>query len=125
MLERSGLFIRCLLFAPEYHRHVSLGIELDDHVRSLVDRPDIVGAVDADDVGERPCVQVLADLANEFAVRAELEKLRGGGRVRGTERVAPRKATPNLMMTSPGKLLACPKCGIAAAQCRQASREAR
>ena len=43
--------------------------------------PDVVVLVDAHRVRERPRVQAFADLANELAVRAELEELRRGRRV--------------------------------------------
>ena len=56
-------------------------VELDDHVRALVDGPDVVVAIDAHRVRERPGVEALADLAHELAVRAELEQLRGRRRV--------------------------------------------
>ena len=88
MLPRLGVFVRGFLLAPEYHHHAALRVELDDHVRALVDGPDVVVLVDADVVRERPRVQVLADLADELAVRPELEQLRRGGAVGRSGRVA-------------------------------------
>ena len=67
-LQRPGAFVRGFLLAPEHHRHPALGIELDDHVRAFVRGPDVVLLVDPHRVRERPGVQVVADLANVFAV---------------------------------------------------------
>ena len=65
-----------LPLSSEQHHDASLGIEFDDHVRSLVDAPDIVVFVDSDDVREFEAVEVLADLAKKLDVAIELEQLR-------------------------------------------------
>ena len=65
-----------LLAAAEDPLDATRSIEADDHVRALVDRPDVVVPVDAHGVGERPPVEVLADLANELAGWRELQELR-------------------------------------------------
>ena len=67
-----------LLPAAEDHHDAAGLIELDHHVRTLVDRPDVVRPVDADGVSERPAVEALADLAPELALRTEFEQLRRG-----------------------------------------------
>ena len=54
------------------------GIELDDHVRSLVDDPDVVLRIDAHRVRELEAVVALADLADVVAVLIELEQARVG-----------------------------------------------
>ena len=60
----------------EHHHDAPFGVELDDHVRPLVDHPDVVLRVDADRVRELQAVQALADLAHEGAVLVELEQPR-------------------------------------------------
>ena len=91
MLERRGVFVRRLLLAAEHHQDLAFGAELDDQVGALVGAPDVVVAVDAHGVRERPGVEVLADLANEVAVGVELEQLRRGRGVRRAGRVAARE----------------------------------
>ena len=97
-------------------QHPARGIELDDHVRALVDGPDVVVPVDADAVRERPAVEPLADLADELALGTELQQLRGRRRVRGTvgavracehEDVAPRvyRHARDLAEIHPGRKL--------------------
>ena len=81
MLPRSGGVGR-LLAAAEDPLHASRRVELDHHVRPLVDRPDVVVSVDADAVRERPAVQLFADLADELTLRPELEQLCRGGAIR-------------------------------------------
>ena len=89
--RRAGALVRrrlvgCFLLAPEHHGDPAFRVEPHDHVRALVDRPDVVVAVDPHRMRERPGIKVLADLADEGAVRPELEQLRGGravGRPRG------------------------------------------
>src|SRR6185295_5724744 len=68
------------------HRHVAFGVELDDHVRALVDGPDVVVLVHAHRVRERPRVEALADLADELAVLVELEELARRAAVRRAHR---------------------------------------
>src|SRR6185369_10501892 len=80
----AGVLVCRFLAAAEYPLYATSGVELDDHVRALVDRPDIVVAVDAHSVGECPAIEPLADLADELAVLVELQKLRGRGRISGT-----------------------------------------
>ena len=78
-----------LLAAAEHPDDATLLVHADDHVRALVDGPDVVVLVDADRMRERPAVQVLADLADELAFRAELQQLGGRGperRARGAAR---------------------------------------
>src|SRR5262245_55080747 len=73
VLPRSGLMVGRFLPAAEHHLHAARRIEPDDHVRALVDRPDVVVLVDADAVRERPSVQAPADLADEATVGVKLE----------------------------------------------------
>ena len=63
-------------FGPpaDHHHDPSLGVELDDHVRPLVDRPDVVVAIDPHGVRELEPVQPLAELAHERAGPIELEQ---------------------------------------------------
>ena len=77
---RLGIVGRFLLPA-EHHRHVPFGVEADDHVRALVDGPEVVVLVEADGVRVRPGVEALADLAEELAGLVEQQDLRRGGAV--------------------------------------------
>ena len=79
-----GFGVGRLGLAPEHHRHPALRVELDDHVGAFVGGPDVVVLVDAHSVRERPGVEILADLADEFALGIELQDLRGGVAVRRT-----------------------------------------
>src|SRR5260370_39529150 len=65
-------------------------MELDDHVGAFVGDPDVVVTVDSNGVSERPSVEIVADLAEEFSVRAKFEELGGGGSVGGATGVAAR-----------------------------------
>src|SRR5207244_2611364 len=81
-LPRLGLVGR--LFLPlEHHRDAAFRVESDNHVRSLVDGPQVVLSVEANGVRVRPGIKPSADLADELAIRSELEDLRRGGRIRG------------------------------------------
>ena len=77
---RLGL-VRRFLLAAEHHRHVPFGVDADDHVRALVDGPEVVVLVEADGVRVRPGVEALADLAEELAGLVEEQDLRRGGAV--------------------------------------------
>ena len=79
MLPRFGIFIGSFFLAPKHHHDAAFGIELDDHVRTLVDGPDVVIFINANHVRERPRVKVLADFPNVFSVLVELEQLGGSG----------------------------------------------
>ena len=59
---------------PEHHHDSSRGIELDDHVRSLIDGPDVVLRVHTHRVRELEAVVPLADFANILAILIELEQ---------------------------------------------------
>src|SRR5579862_4105386 len=59
------------LAAAEHPLDAAGWIELDDHVRALVDGPDIVVLVDAHAMSEGPGVEALADLADEIALGSE------------------------------------------------------
>ena len=76
MLERPGTFVRSFQLAAEYHCDPAFGIELDDHVGSLVGHPDVVFLVDLHGMRIRPGVEIVADFAQELAVRVELQQLR-------------------------------------------------
>ena len=52
------------------------GIELDEHVRPFVRRPEIAVVVEAHGVRERKAVEILADFAQVRAIGTELEQLR-------------------------------------------------
>ena len=91
MPQRSGAFVGCLLLAPEYHRDVSFRVELDHHVGSFVGDPDVVLPIDFHAVRVGPGVEPVADLAQELAIRRELEKLRGAGGIGWSARVATRE----------------------------------
>ena len=89
MLERGGVFVRSLLLAAEHHIDAALGVEFDHHVRALVGYPDIVLGVHLHGVGERPRIEIVADLAQIIPVGVELQKLRGRGAVSRAGGVAP------------------------------------
>src|SRR5262245_26289544 len=87
---RTGRWLGCRRFdrfgaPPKRQENFTGGTELDDHVRAFVDRPDVAACVDAHRVRESESIEVLADLANERAVRSELEQLCSG---RAVERAA-------------------------------------
>ncbi len=89
VLERMGVGVGGFRLAAEHHRDLAvLVVELDDHVRALVGGPDVVVLVDPHRMRERPGVEVLADLADELAVRREFEELRGGVAVGGAQAAA-------------------------------------
>jgi hypothetical protein len=69
------------LLPPEHPHDAALRIEANDHVRALVDGPDVVVPIDAHAVRLRPRIQPLADLAYEIALLIELEEL-GRGRAK-------------------------------------------
>src|SRR5262249_2552041 len=75
-------------FAAQQEGNAALGVELDDHVRHLIDNPDVVLRIDADLLGEQERIDILADLANELAVAIELQQPRAavGKRARGADR---------------------------------------
>ncbi len=76
-MQRMGVLVRGFRFAAEHHHDAAvLVVELDDHVRALVGGPDIVVLIDPHRVGERPCIEVLADLPNEVTLRRKFEQLR-------------------------------------------------
>ena len=64
---RRRVEVRRFAAAAEHPFRTTLGAELDDHVRALVDDPDVVLLVDLHRVGIGPGVHVLADLADELA----------------------------------------------------------
>ena len=81
MLPRPRVLVGGFLPPAVHLRHAPGAVELDDHVRALVDGPDVVVLVDAHRVRERPRVEVLADFADELALGAELEQLRRRRRI--------------------------------------------
>src|SRR5258708_27294476 len=76
MLPGRGFGLGGFLTATEHPEHAARRTEFHDHVRALVDGPDVVVLVDADAVRERPGVKPLADLADKLAFLVELQKLR-------------------------------------------------
>jgi hypothetical protein len=70
-------FVGRFLLSAEHHDDMAVRIELDDHVRPLVHRPDVVVLVDPDRVGIGKGVQSPADFTEELPIGAELEELRG------------------------------------------------
>src|ERR1700722_5017 len=91
MLERLGAFIRSFLLTAEHHHNPAFRVEFDHHVRTFVRNPDVVLGVDLYRMTEGPCVEVVADFANELAVGTELEQLRCSGSVSRPGRVATRQ----------------------------------
>ena len=91
MAQRLSPFVRGFLFAPKDHQHAAFRIELDHHVRALIGRPNVVILVDFHRVRERPGVEIVADLANEFAVGIELQELSGACTIGGADGVTARK----------------------------------
>ena len=61
------------LLAAEHPHDAALRVEPDDHVRALVDGPDIVVPIDAHAVRLRPGIETFADLPHEVAVLIEFE----------------------------------------------------
>ena len=53
---------------------MALRVQLDHHVAVAVHGPDIVVGIDAHLLGGQEAIDLLADLADEFSVRAELIK---------------------------------------------------
>ena len=77
-LPRLGL-VGGFLLAPEHHQDAAFRVELDDHVRALVDGPDVVVFVDAHIVRKRQnAYSPLPISRDELAIGSEFEKLRGG-----------------------------------------------
>ena len=76
MLPRFGVFISRLFPASEYPHDAAGRVELNDHIRTFVDGPDIIVFVDAYRVCEGPAVEALSNFTNEFALRTEFEQLR-------------------------------------------------
>src|SRR5579863_3767607 len=65
-----------LRFPAESHDYPALGIELDDHIGSLIHDPDIVMWIDLHGVRVNEAIQTLADLARESSVGVEFEEPR-------------------------------------------------
>src|SRR4051812_33874165 len=59
-------------FAAEDHQHVTVGSELDDLARALVDDPDVVPGVDPHAVRDEKSIDALADFLDIVAARIEL-----------------------------------------------------
>ena len=76
MAPRLGVFVGGFGAASKDPDDAAGRIELDDHVGAFVDGPDVVVLVDAHGVSFGPGVEALADLAQEFTLRPELEQLR-------------------------------------------------
>ena len=91
LLQWRSAIIRRFLLSAEHHRHAPFRIELDHHVRAFVRNPDVVLWVDLYGVRVRPCVQVVADLAQKLAIRPELKKLRRTSSIRRPCGIATRK----------------------------------
>src|SRR6185436_3160197 len=70
--------VRPLRTPAEIQRDVAGRIEFRDRLRSFVDRPEIVVAIEANAVTVAEPVDVLADLAHVLARGVELEQLRRG-----------------------------------------------
>jgi hypothetical protein len=88
---RRHVEVRRFAPAAEHPHDAALRVHLQDHVRTLVDDPDVVLLVDAHRVRERPRKVVLADFAHELALRIELEQLRGDGHIGRTADIAARE----------------------------------
>src|SRR5580704_7671045 len=73
MFPRLRALVRSFLLAAEHHHHPAFGIELDHHVRTLVDRPDIVVLIHPHRMRKRPRIQVLPNFTNVLSVGTELE----------------------------------------------------
>ena len=61
-------------FPAQGHEHASIGIELDDHVRSFIDDPDVVLPVYTYAMRENESVETLTDLAHVLAGLVEFEQ---------------------------------------------------
>ncbi len=84
MAPRLAVLVRSFGAAPENHGYAARLVELDHHVGTFVDGPDVVVLIDAHAVGFGPCIKTFADFADVLAVRIKLEELRRSGRVSGT-----------------------------------------
>ena len=84
MPPRFGFLVGAFGAASENHDDAARLVELDDHVGTFVDGPDVVVLIDAHAVGFGPGVKTLADFTQVRAVGAELKKLRRRRRVGGT-----------------------------------------
>ena len=58
------------------HDYPAFGVKLDNHVRSLIDSPDIVVRIDADDMSKRKAIQIITNLADNFPGLIEFKESR-------------------------------------------------
>jgi hypothetical protein len=65
----SGLLPRVMMTRPS-------GLNLTTHIRSLIDSPDIVVRIDADDMSKREAIQIIADLPDKFPGLIEFKEPR-------------------------------------------------
>src|SRR5260370_21216261 len=66
MLQRLSSFVRGFLLAPENHGDLACRVELDHHVRALVDGPHVFRLGYPHRVRERPRVHSVTDLTHEL-----------------------------------------------------------
>ena len=64
--------------APQVHADITIWVELDDRIGSLVYDPEVVLVIEAHLVGIGDAVHALPDLSHVVAVLVELEQLRSG-----------------------------------------------
>src|SRR5207302_8629009 len=64
----------CLRLSAHGHDDVTIGIELDDHVRALIHNPDVILRIHTDRMGKNEPIQTLADLTDILPRLIELKE---------------------------------------------------
>jgi len=71
-----GIHLRRFRFPAERQYNFPFGAELDDHVRALIDSPNVVRRIDPHGRSESPGIQMRSDLADIASLLIEFKKLR-------------------------------------------------